>query len=383
MDNIVRQAEQCLWLCLAVLLFASCTDSEEQAEDVRDVQIRFTLTMGNTDTNSRADTWGESYDNETATEWESYIYPGSLQVLVYKDDTCLDTVTVSSISRHIDEKNVYDIEGYFKTKVSDTELEDGKLPCKLVVFANSSKYMTDSKAVAGFDAMRNITYSFDPNGMKAGTTYIPMWGVRTYSSENTDERYKPLPIEKGTYDAGVIYMLRSMAKIRVKLDDEVAKEYTLSDVSLSNYSYYGYITPYSCDVSDTEKLSHEIVTNDEIASGMAFQSFHPYTANNARLTLPFKVETAGSSYFIYVPEFDTTLDTTNGDTDPSISLTLTPKNLAKSSLVYKVPLTDDTGTAAQKLMRNTIYNYKVVGTDLAIEYQAVEWSDRGGEVTFK
>lgn len=377
MRKLLNDISLYLWLCLAaVSLLSSCTSDEGEADDVQTVKIMFTITMGDKASGTRADTWGDTYTSIAATEWESYIHPGALQVFIYnKNDAYLGEVENLTYSRHEDEKNVYDIVGTFSAKISDSDLDaDGKLPCKLVVFANCNSYMTEQKAAAGVDAMKNVAYNFDAAGMKAGTTYIPMWGVRTYSSENTEAEYQPLTIDKDTKtDAGTIYMLRSMAKVKVTLNDYMADKYTLSDVSLSNYSYYGYIAPESCGVSDTEKLSHEIVTDEEaLTAGTAFQSFHPYSGSNAKLDLDFIEETSGRTYIMYVPEFITTMS--DGMTDPCINLTLT-NNSTNSPQTYTVPLTNLTNKA-QSLVRNTLYTFNITGSGCTLEYQAQNWTDK-------
>lgn len=386
MNNVLKHNKLCLWLCLAAAsLLTSCSSDNEQADDeLQSIKIMFTITMGDKPITTRTDTWGDNdYTEETATEWESYISPGTLQVFVYnKNNTYIDKVNINSFSRHSNEKNVYDIIGSFSAKISDSELEDGKLPCKLVVFANCSKYMTEKKAAAGINSLSSIAYNFDAAGMKTGTTYIPMWGVRTYSSDNASAEYQPLTIEKNTQtNAGTIYVLRSMAKVRVTLSDDMADNYTLSNVSLSNYSYYGYLTPASCDVSDTEKLSHEIVTNEEaLTAGTAFQTFNPYSGSNARLNLSFIEETTGKSFIIYVPEFATTM--TNGDTDPYINLTLTNKT-TNSPQTYIIPVTN-ADNEPQSLVRNTVYTYKITGSGCTLEYQAQEWTVKTpDEIIFK
>lgn len=366
-----------LWLCLAaVSLLSSCSNDEGEADDVQTVKIMFTITMGDRTSGTRADTWGDNYTTLAATDWESYIHPGALQVFVYnRNDAYLGKVDNLTYSRHDEEKNVYDIVGTFSAKISDSDLDaDGKLPCKLMVFANCNSYMTEQKAKAGISSLSSIAYKFDAAGMRAGTTYIPMWGVRTYSSENTDDDYKSLTIEKDTKtNAGTIYMLRSMAKVKVTLNDEMASKYTLSDVSLSNYSYYGYITPQSCGVSDTEKLSHEIVTDEEaLSAGTAFQSFNPYSGSNARLKLDFIEDISGRTFIMYVPEFATT--SSDGETDPYINLTLTNKETS-SPQTFTIPLTNSTG-GAQSLVRNTVYTFKIIGSGCTLEYQAQEWTDK-------
>lgn len=370
-----------LGLCLMAFWCVSCSgDDDMQGDDTRKIRIKFTLTMDDRQADSRAGTWGDNdYDTETAATWESTINYGKLQVLVYSmkegyENTYIGEVSDLTFSR-LNSGSQYTIVGSFLANIGSGYFDaDGNLPCKLVVFANYDSTIGTQAAGADISAIKETTYNYSAAGIAAHTSYIPMWGVRTYTDE--DGEYKPLTLETKTkIDAGEIFMLRSMAKIRVKLNDYVAANYTLSNVTLSNYSYLGYIMPAGYSISDTEKLYHADQTADDQPA-----TFNPYLSNNSRLSLAFTEEEEGKSFVVYVPEFETTADDT-GATDPYIALTLTPVNLAQSPLEFSIQLNKDDGTP-QRLVRNTVYTYTIVGTDLAIEYQAQSWDDKGGNITF-
>lgn len=383
MKHQVKHTLLTISLLSAVMLVLSCSDSDnEQADDsLQTINMTFKLVMGSNSDGSRANTWGDGdYTMTNATVWENTIEPGKLRVLVYSmqdgsKDICLGEVADLAFHRidNTTDQNIYDVTGSFTVKVSDTYLDtNGNLPCKLVVLANYDNNTATYTQGTDISAIKDITFRYNASGIAAQTSYIPMWGVHTYIDDDA------LVLGGGRHDVGTIYLLRAMSKLKVQLSDEVSANYTLSDVSLSNYAYRGYIVPAGYDVANTEDLLHTPEV-ENVDNG----SFHPYTDGISQLSINFIAEASGRSYVAYIPEFNTTLDAASGKTDPTISLTLTPTNLAKSPLIYNVPLTNNDGTAAQPFMRNTVYNYSIVGTDLAIEYQALDWNDKGGDVTFK
>lgn len=303
-----------------------------------------------------------------------------LQVLVYDlNDKYLGQLKYLSSSRHSgDENNVYDILGTLL--IDSAAVTDSKLACKLVVLANYDKEVTEPVVGADLSDIIYANYLYDVSGISAQTSCIPMWGVRTYADTNTDDRYKAFTITHGEYiDAGEIFMLRAMSKIRVHLADDVANDYTLTNVTLSNYNRRGYILPSGYNVSETTLLHYE--------GTEAPLSFHPYTAN-VNQTLPLSVETENVSYRAYVPEYKCKTDT-NGCTDPYISVTVTPKAAGGTAGIYRIELKKYTDGepvgSGLDLIRNTIYEYTItsVGPDLSLRYQAIDWTTGGGDISFE
>lgn len=364
-----------LGLLFAVLSFCSCVYDDESATDggeVQTMQVQFTISMDNLDNVTRAGTWGDSdYDAETATTWENAIQVGKLQVLVFSSaDKYIGSVgNVSYGRRSGSENNIYDILGTIN--IDESLLTDGKLSCKFVVLANYDNAVSGLSAGDDLSEIKDEIFSYNATAIANRTTCIPMWGVQTYTDSNTDTQYKPLTLKKGERtDAGEIFMLRAMAKIRVKLGTSLSGSYKLSNVSISDYATKGYIVPAGYNVSATKSLYY---ASDATSSDI---SFNPYADSEADASLNFQAESDGS-YIVYVPECNT------ADIGAHVNLTVTSKTKATDTKSYKMKLSsyDSTGKSTSTgidLVRNTIYEYTITDLErLSIAYKVMPWTEGG------
>lgn len=373
-------------ILIASLLVLSCSDGTDETKNdfaSGKMLIKFTISMGTNSTITRSGTWGDDdYDKSSATYWENSIQVGHLQVLVYdKDNKYIAQVSDLSYHRHADEdgntyNNIYDILGMLS--LSDDHVDsDGTLECKLVVLANYDSAIpeqTEGALLADMGGSNNslIRYHYSADNIAAHTSYIPMWGVKTFTGSNA------LKLKVGTQtQAGEIFMLRAMSKIVVSLADDVTEEYTITSAKLSNYNYLGYIVPKEfSSVDETSQLAYNAT------DGTNPLSYNPYTSK-ANSSLSFVEETAGKRFVLYVPEYATTEDD-NGNTTPQIILTLQDKDGYTLTPDYAINLRRyDDGVAKEvlSLVRNTIYNYTITGAK-SVKYQAIDWNDKGGEVVF-
>lgn len=365
-------------LCLLTIALA-CTacSSDDGEENVAHAttHIKFTLTMSGADVpTTKAGTWGdEDYDTEAATTWESSIGVGKLQVLAYDtSDKYIGQVESLTFVRRSANQNIYDVYGELSIEASTTT--SGTLNCRLVVLANYDNAVTKASA-ATLESLSTTLYTYDISGIRAATSYIPMWGTQVYSGTTA------IKLEEGeTIDAGEIFMLRAMAKIRVALADDVANNFVLQSATISDYNSIGYILPAGYSVTATKSLYYDGSTSP--------LSFHPRAMATGR-SLAFQSETARKSYIVYVPEYATKTDATTGGTNPYLSVTIAPKGNTADAGVYRINLRqyiDGTPQADDlDLIRNTVYDYRItaVGPTLSLRYQAIDWTAGGGNISFE
>lgn len=361
-----------IYLLIAILfIVTSCINEDDMCPDEKTMQVRFTITMYGNNEETRAGTWGDNdYDTETANQWESSIQVNKLQVLIYDtNDKYIGKVDNVVYNRRTgDENNIYDILGTMD--INEELLSNNKLSCKFVVLANYDNAVSEQAVGADLADIKDEIYNYDATAIANKTAYIPMWGVQSYDDTNTVTQYKSLTLKKGERtDAGEIFMIRAMSKIRIKLNTNVASEYTLSDVTLSNYNTKGYITPKGYNIDATKSLYYE---NNSSSNNI---SFNPYNAA-ANTSLAFQAETTGSSYIVYVPEGNTETLSAN------INIKLTSKTNTKDVKEYEIKVADydDDGKAITDgidLIRNTVYEYIIASVGetkpLTIAYKVMPW----------
>ena len=205
-----------IYIGLFGALVSSCQQSLDEEVQIPSAsgkaQISFTIALD--DIESRA-TWEENEGSTSAvvgSEQENAIDLTSedgLKVFVYSTNgTLLGEVTNKEV-RKID-TNEYKFNGQLVIE----NLTTSTLQCRLMVYANCIE--------------SDETFDFDAE-------YIPMWGVK----ETT------LQLAKGelTQLTEPIYLLRSMAKVEVKLDESIAEDFNMTSVLVDKYNTTGYVLP--------------------------------------------------------------------------------------------------------------------------------------------
>lgn len=377
MRSLARHIIMAAAVLCNLMYIASCSSDGEDTmpydEDSATVELEFSLVVGGLSNDTRAGgTWGDDdYDQQTANKWENTIEWGKLQFLVFdENDKYLGEVEDIKYNLQTStEDNIYNVLG--SLAVDGTAIKEGKLNCKLVVLANYDTKITSLKVGDDLSTILGTAYTYDTEGIAQQTSYIPMWGVQTYNDHNSDASYKALSIVKGSrIDVGDIYLLRSMAKIRVTLDDETYENYRITGVSLSDYNLHGYIVPTGYDAGNTKALYYE--STDEP------MSFHPYVSK-AGTSLDFETESEGRSFIVYVPECETATDE-NSVTTPYINVEIAPvgETTGKSYTVQLRPYEGGKATSdVVSLKRNTIYEYilELSAEAIKIGYQVMPWTE--------
>ncbi len=343
----------------ALAVVTSCssdlTDDSTQQSGQENVTVTFTLAMNEPTSHSRVSR-GENEESENdiyGNDYENQIELGKLQVVIYSasDNSYIGKVENISHWRAGEEKYIYTFIGNLKLDKKDLA-NDGTLNCKIMVFANCPN-------VTQTTTLNELNYHYDANAFKAGTQYISMWGVRTY---------KNLKLTAGNRtDLGTIDLLRAMAKVEVKLSDEVAKEFALTGMTLNKYNAQGYCLPTGyAEISETTEL---------ISTEGAFNV--PTSSINEDLA--FK-ENNDKTFTLYLPEYD------NSDEDANIEVCL------KDNKGREVRMNDPhiyfkdyaTGTAFN-IVRNYYYQYIItkVNQNIEITYTICPWESRtSGDITF-
>lgn len=294
-----------LHILLLAGLFGTLTTSCSQDEEIANipsagtpsekVTIRFTLDLGEQGGMSSRATW-EGYD-EDGTDDRDQAVPGiddenainNIQVFMFSTDGAYIGGLKDLEYERQDNSNIYNIKGevdVVKTAIGANEV----LNCKIMVVANADAASTNSSgAVIGYN--NGATFNHD-------ASYIPMWGIGTYSINLIQQLQVDLEEP--------IYMLRSMAKIEVKLSDDVYNNgYRITSATLNNYNTQGYVVPAfvipetdesTIATTQTVNLSNLAVTTDLSTAGV-YRPLANKSTNKALSNIDNK-----KTYVIYVPE---------------------------------------------------------------------------------
>ena len=282
------------------MLTTSCSQDEEIANipsagtPSEKVTIRFTLDLGEQGGMSSRATWG-GYDG-VGTDDSDQAVPGignenaidNIQVFMFSTDGAyIGGLKDMEYEQQVN-SNIYNIKG--EVDVVKTAIKNEVLNCKIMVVANADAASTNtSGAVTGYN--NNAIFGHD-------VTSIPMWGIGTYSINLIQQLQ--VDLEKP------IYMLRSMAKIEVKLSDDVYNNgYRITSATLNNYNTQGYVVPAfvipetdesTTATTQTVNLSNLAVTTDLSTAGV-YRPLANKSTNKSLSNIDNK-----KTYFIYVPE---------------------------------------------------------------------------------
>lgn len=322
-------------------LVSSCQQSldEEVQLPARSgkAEITFTIALDNIGSRSRA-SWE---DNETAgdssvgNEFDNQIdltSANGFQVLAYNTNgDFLGEVTNKEI------RKVSVNEYKFNGQLTVNNLSSETLECHLMVYANC----INSKE----------TFSYN-------TQYIPMWGVKQTT----------LHLTKGelTNLKEPIYLLRTMAKVEVKLSDEIADKFEMSSVMVDRYNTMGNVLPNYSILTDTEKLNQNTVFNPNNTT----------TGSN----LHFTQVTGEESFYIYLPEYD---NTSEGTVPATMKVMIDGTEFTLDFKNYQT-------NTPFNVVRNHYYQYIITSVNTVenvlvadILYQSMPWKDvDNGNLTF-
>ncbi|MDE5808182.1 MAG: hypothetical protein K2H76_08695 [Muribaculaceae bacterium] len=305
---------------LLLLLTGCINDYQPVCDKVEAHMVSFSLSVDKDGTRSGDETWSGGYEDEEGFEWDQTIStsPDSIHPVLY-DVNDKDEIITSNPAGEI--KNVivtydktekcYNVSGKLETNKTLSMLQNGKF--RLVIYANMKDY--DAKNPMSEQA------EFTRHGAPGSGTsddelkHVPMFGVgvANLSQVGTQTGVTQYTILDSSGNPLNIPMLRAMAKVRVKIAEDLRNVIDLKEISINRHAQSGYIVPNSWN-----KISsvYEIPLN---------QTMNAKTNNNHTCTTTINPETDKTNnrdkLRFFIPEtFNKDNDGVTGSTDLSLTI---------------------------------------------------------------
>lgn len=376
---------------MVIVSFTSCTDNDfmgaPSTEEGTEVYINVTISVGGNNSATRA-TALPNKDNlnsdiisvRDGDFADSYIDPDDVRLFVYdQEDKFVDEFNITYTSHSGETDNVTGpqdkpyqclIQGYLK------DLDEAYY--HIVAVCNTKGTLKanykPTKGESLSTLISNLTYSgytseFTKNLLENETTSIndtriPMWGICTAK------------LEKGKATSAPIAVIRSMAKVVVKLS---ASGYTLNGVTLTHANQGGtlaaggtqaYTSTPKSETTENEQGESEATTYNTYTTNWNTDTETPITSpnipsgvGNALTNLSFE-STTEEGFVIYVPEYKN-IATSEGETVTPASMTLSIKkgNETRSYTLHFADYSDGATPdgAEWDIIRNDIYEYTITG----------------------
>ena len=304
-----------------------------------------------------------------ATKGLAGVDANSLMVLAY--DTDGNFISELPILKTSEENSTVKFLCNFNAALPVTSGADNAPSYKFVVLTNSTNQQYgmsyDSNGVPQIESL-DFSYPFQST--------VPMWGVKTYTLKyGTDGKVLE------TQELGQIDVLRSAAKVGVRLSDELKAEgYKIKDIKINYVSGSGYSVPANWNTVDaTDKLT-------------AADGFRPASGVSLTDVSAFSVsEQAGyeGMHYIYIPEI-------KNDEELAMAITFLKDG-------EEIPFTYENGIKFRtylegmptdekfNVVRNHFYDYRVTAINTSIELEMIEYEtlpwipeevEIGGEVKY-
>lgn len=301
-------------------------DNEDQNDDA--VRVAFRMSYANGNTRAANKGWDDYDPKDDRTAYENAINTEQLQIKVCDENGTIigDVENVIAINNGTDTNPDYSITGTWENAADN--LSKAK---KIMVFANCGTSIVTPGNIQNLAFARSAT-----------TQYIPMWGVTTLTNE--------LVVGKSN-NLGTIDMLRSLAKVKVKLADGMkARNYSLGALQLNNYNTSGYTLP---------------LTYNTVASTAAIRFGNSLHANSSWAQSITMTNNDDESIMLYIPEYDNI----NAATDRKATISLQLMRDGEEEGNYTLHFCNYTPEGAPdaastyNIQRNHYYEYAVGRTD--------------------
>lgn len=254
---------------LCGILSTSCVFDDEQYRIVLDGERTISFTIGCDESLTRV----ECDPTNEGVPFDYYIDPTTVRaMLINLDNTPIGEISRLQIWPINQEQTQFKITGVLP-KNMEINLQDPR--CKLIVIAN-----TIPETIENEKTHYNYT-QLDPRNEGSS---IPMWGIMT-----TDIS----PLLNATYYelTDNVWLLRSAAKIEVKLSDTLKERGTeITSATLKYYNMEGNVFPanwQSCN--NTQELNCEFGLN---------------IYRHAAVKYPLIKDEESGDYYVYIPEYD-------------------------------------------------------------------------------
>lgn len=301
-------------------------DNEDQNDNA--VMVAFRMSYANGNTRAANEGWDDYDPKDDGTAYENAINTEQLQIKVCDENGTIigDVENVIAINNGTDTNPDYSITGTWENAAD--KLSKAK---KIMVFANCGTSIVTPGNIQNLAFARSAT-----------TQYIPMWGVTTLTNE--------LVVGKSN-NLGTIDMLRSLAKVKVRLADGMkARKYSLGAMQLNNYNTSGYSLP---------------LTYNTAASTAAIRFGNSLHANSSWAQSIAMTGDGDESIMLYIPEYDNI----NAATDRKATISLQLMRDGEEEGNYTLHFCNYTPEGAPdaastyNIQRNHYYEYTVGRTD--------------------
>lgn len=316
-------------------------DNEDQNDDA--VRVAFRMSYANGNTRAANEGWDDYDPKDDGTAYENAINTEQLQIKVCDENGTIigDVENVIAINNGTDTNPEYSITGTWENAAD--KLSKAK---KIMVFANCGTSIVTPGNI------QNLAFA-----SSATTQYIPMWGVTTLTNE--------LVVGKSN-NLGTIYLLRSLAKVKVKLADGMkSRKYSLGAMQLNNYNTSGYTLP---------------LTYNTVASTAAIRFGNSLHANSSWAQSIVMTGDGDESIMLYIPEYDNI--NAAADRKATISLQLMRDGEEEGNYTLHfcnyTPEGAPDAASTYNIQRNHYYEYTVGRTDdqVKIVLNVKEWNLR-------
>lgn len=314
-DNFIQRVAFVIMLCMVM---AACSDSDDDAVGTEDVSVAFTLTVADaTSTRADNDGWDDYSPAQDGILNENMVNTDDIIIAIYDDKgnkvDNVEDLRVTKISDASGTGTMYAITGVWRNAKPNVERAK-----RLMVMANCNTSVWGDPST--------LTYDLLPEERK----YIPMWGVVKIPATLTLGKQNKLHN---------IRMLRAMAKVSVKLRDDMTDYgYAIGSMTVNNYNTKGFCVP---------KTFNEVDNTSEVRFA---NSLNVLDSHADKIELPTTAP-------LYLPEYD------NSGTNPAtitVNLNRNGKLEGTYTLYFRNYDSDGKPTGpTYPIQRNHYYQYLI------------------------
>lgn len=314
-DKFIQRVAFVIMLCMVM---AACSDSDDDAVGTEDVSVAFTLTVADaTSTRADNDGWDDYSPAQDGILNENMVNTDDIIIAIYDDKgnkvDIVEDLRVTKISDASGTGTMYAITGVWRNAKPNVERAK-----RLMVMANCNTSVWGDPST--------LTYDLLPEERK----YIPMWGVVKIPEALMLGKQNKLHN---------IRMLRAMAKVSVKLRDDMTDYgYAIGSMTVNNYNTKGYCVP---------KTFNEVDNTSDVRFA---NSLNVLDSHADKIELPTTAP-------LYLPEYD------NSDTNPTtitVNLNRNGKLEGTYTLYFRNYDSDGKPTGSTyPIQRNHYYQYLI------------------------
>lgn len=314
-DKFIQRVAFVIMLCMVM---AACSDSDDDAVGTEDVSVAFTLTVADaTSTRAENDGWDDYSPGQDGILNENLVNTDDIIIAIYDDQgnkvDIVEDLRVTKISDASGTGTMYAITGVWRNAKPNVERAK-----RLMVMANCNTSVWGDPST--------LTYDLLPEERK----YIPMWGVVKIPATLTLGKQNKLHN---------IRMLRAMAKVSVKLRDDMTDYgYAIGSMTVNNYNTKGFCVP---------KTFNEVDNTSDVRFA---NSLNVLDSHADKIALPTTAP-------LYLPEYD------NSGTNPTtitIKLNRNGKLEGTYTLYFRNYDSDGKPTGpTYPIQRNHYYQYLI------------------------